>query len=57
MPEWMVYVFIIIETLSREISRRHGACTMGEGDFHAPLLALEMTARRGSTCVIRLILK
>ena len=37
MPEWMVYVFIIIETLSREISSRSGACTIEEGDFSAPL--------------------
>lgn len=43
MPEWMVYVFIIIETLSREISSRSGVCTIEEGDFSAPLPALEMT--------------
>ena len=50
-------VLYSFETLSREISRRHGACTMEEGDLLAPLPALEMTARRGSTCVIRFILK
>ena len=57
MPVWMVNVFIISETLSREISRRSGVCTIEEGDFQAPLPALEMTVRRGSTCVIRFILK
>lgn len=38
----------IIDTLSREISHRIGACLTESGDFSAPLSTVEMTVRRAA---------